>query len=292
MKYAACEKCSRSVGMVNVLGNILMIALKGYLGVVGGSKGLIAEAIHSCTDLLATIVMILGLRISAKEANERYPYGYGKAEYLVAACIYLFLLVIGCYIIYEGVFVIMAGHWTVPCLTAAWGAIFSIGINELMFRQSLCVGAQINSPAMIAKAWESRSDVYSSLGVLIGIVGSKFGLHFMDPLAATLVGVLIVKICVEYLNEAFLNLMDKAPGDTVLKDIRKRVGAIGGIADVKDIYARELGKSLELEVELSVPGGTTVDEGEMIKRETRRVVTDHLGRNADVHVRLYPVANI
>ena len=103
MKHEACKTCIASVGKINIYGNILMIVLKGYLGVVGGSKGLIADAIHSCADLLATIVMIIRLKISSRETNSRFPYGYGKAEHIVAIIIYIFLFIIAGYIIYEGV---------------------------------------------------------------------------------------------------------------------------------------------------------------------------------------------
>ena len=211
MKYAACEKCARSVGKVNIVGNILMILIKGYMGVVGGSKGLIADAVHSCADLLATIVMIIGLHISGQEKDEAYPYGYGKAEYIVAVVIYLFLFVIGTYILFDGARAILEGRRVTPCLSAAWGAIFSIAINELMFRQSVCAGAQINSPSITAKAWETRSDVLSSIAVLIGILGAKMGFHFMDPLAAIIVGVIILRVCVEQVRGAITNLMDGAP---------------------------------------------------------------------------------
>ena len=107
MKYKACEACARSVGMVNVAGNIMMIVIKAYLGVVGGSMGLIADAVHSVADLLATFVMIFGLKLSAKQPNERYPDGYGKSEYMIAICIYIFLFFIGLFIIVNGIWVIL-----------------------------------------------------------------------------------------------------------------------------------------------------------------------------------------
>ena len=91
MKHAACKKCAQKVGVVNIIGNILMVCIKGYMGVAGRSKGLIADAIHSSADLLATIVMIIGLRISDKKTDTKHPYGYGKAEYIVSIVIYLFL---------------------------------------------------------------------------------------------------------------------------------------------------------------------------------------------------------
>ncbi len=288
MKHKACEKCVASVGTVNVIGNILMIAVKGYMGVVGRSKGLIADAIHSSADLLATIIMIVGMRISEKEKNERYPHGYGKAEYIVAILIYLFLFIVGGYIVMNGVMSIITGRFAEPCISAAWGAIFSIAINELMFRQSICAGTQISSPSMVAKAWETRSDVYSSIAVLIGIIGAKLGFEFMDPLAAVFVGAIILKICFEMVSESTANLMDRAVDEEFVDKIRSALEAIPDISGVGQLFAREFGRYLEFDVELSVPRDFTVAAGEKIKAEAEAIVRDLAQRKSIVKIRLTP----
>jgi cation diffusion facilitator family transporter len=291
MKYAACEKCARSVGKVNIVGNILMILIKGYMGVVGGSKGLIADAVHSCADLLATIVMIIGLHISGQEKNEAYPYGYGKAEYIVAVVIYLFLFVIGCYILFDGAQAILEGRRVTPCLSAAWGAIFSIAINELMFRQSVCAGKQINSPSITAKAWETRSDVLSSIAVLVGILGAKMGFHFMDPLAAIIVGVIILRVCVEQVRGAITNLMDGAPEEEGMDDeVRGALGRVANVSNIQEINSREMGQELELEIRLGVPNDITVSQGETIKHETIQAIKEVIDRKLRIKVMLFPIS--
>lgn len=289
MKYTACGKCAKSVGIVNIFGNIMMISLKGYLGVVGQSKGMIADAIHSCADLLATCIMIIGLRISERKADEDYPYGYGQAEYVVAIIIYLFLFVIALYVIFSAILSIIKGYSHKPCLIAVWGAIFSIAVSELMFRQSLCAGTQLSSPSMVAKAWESRSDVYSSIAVLIGILGAKMGYTFMDPLAAIVVGIIILKICIQLIKQSTLNLMDKAPAEDVIELVRQALAKVKNIVGIKNIYAREMGRALEFEVGLLVPAKTSVSQGETIKNEANQAVTGSMDRKTIVRVMLYAV---
>nr|AET24907.1 magnetosome protein [Desulfamplus magnetovallimortis BW-1] len=264
-----------------------MVCIKGYMGVAGRSKGLIADAIHSSADLLATIVMIIGLKISDKKSDQKHPYGYGKAEYIVSTIIYIFLFCIGIYIIYNGIMTIVENRVVNPCLSAAWGAIFSIAINELMFRHTICAGTQINSPSMQAKAWESRSDVYSSLAVLIGILGAKMGFHFMDPLAAIIVGVIIIKICIEMLKDAILNLMDKSFDEDYIEAIANVLEKTPSISDVKDIIARELGQVLEFEIDLYVPPDITVTTGERIKKEVNQIIKEIVDRKSTVKVRLF-----
>jgi len=291
MKYRACAKCAKSVGTVNIIGNVLMIFIKAYMGVVAGSKGLIADAIHSCADLLATIVLIIGLTISGRERDERFPYGYGKVEYIVAVVIYLFLLVIAGYILYDGTMTIIQGTTIVPCMVAMWGAVLSIAYNELMFRQGVCAGTQINSASMIAKAWESRSDVYSSVAVLIGIIGAKMGFCFMDPLAAIFVGVIILKVCIEMIKDAVLNLMDKTPEEIDIADLQKRLwGKVKDLVlDISTIQVRELGGTYEFNIEVSVPDHTTVSDGETIKEKIRELIIGMIERKSIVEVRLRPL---
>jgi len=231
--------------------------------------------------------MIIGLRVSDKENDKIHPYGYGKAEYIVSIVIYLFLFCIGIYIIFNGIITIVGHRIITPCLSAAWGAIFSIAINELMFRHTICAGTQINSPAMKAKAWESRSDVYSSLAVLIGILGAKMGFHFMDPLAAIIVGIIILKICVEMLKDAILNLLDKSFDEEYIDDIEKSLGNNRAISGVKKIIAREVGPVLQFEIDLYVPPDTPVTTGQKLKDQVNLTVTDIVDRASTVSVRLF-----
>jgi cation diffusion facilitator family transporter len=291
MKHDACKKCAASVGTVNIVGNILMIALKGYMGVIGGSKGLIADAIHSCADLLATIVMIIGMKISSQEKDEQYPYGYGKSEHIVAILIYIFLFFIAGYILYDGIFAILENRQVTPCLVSLWGALFSIAINELMFRQSSCAGTQINSPSMLAKAWESRTDVYSSIAVVIGIIGAKLGFHFMDPLAAVVVGLLILKICIEMTKEAMLNLMDKVPEEIDLEEFRTKLleKADDILLDIRNVWVREVGGALELNVEVDVPDCLTVNESEEIKIDLKQTISTMFEEKSHINVLLVPM---
>ncbi|OQY41603.1 MAG: hypothetical protein B6240_15000 [Desulfobacteraceae bacterium 4572_87] len=222
--------------------------------------------------------------------DEAYPYGYGKAEYIVAVVIYLFLFVIGIYILFDGARAILEGRRVTPCLSAAWGAIFSIAINELMFRQSVCAGAQINSPSITAKAWETRSDVLSSIAVLIGILGAKMGFHFMDPLAAIIVGVIILRVCVQQVKGAITNLMDGASEEEMDDEVREALRGVANVSDIREINSREMGQELELEIRLGVPKDITVSQGETIKHETKQAIREIIDRKLRITVMLFPVS--
>jgi len=192
MRYRACQLCSQSIGAVNIGGNLALTAVKGYLGVVGGSQALVADAIHSLADLLSSGLLLVGLRVAHRPANAKHPYGYGKVEFLVAVGIYALLLAAGGFIIYDSVHMIVDKQEVSPSGITIFGALLSAVVNEMMYRQSLCVGRQLQSPSIVANAAEKRADVYSSLAVLAGIVGAKLGVHVLDPLAAVLVAALIL----------------------------------------------------------------------------------------------------
>jgi len=288
MKYRACERCFKSVGMVNIIGNVMMIVLKAYLGVVGGSKGLIADAVHSVADLLATFVMIIGMRLSAQKPDEDYPDGYGKSEYMIAICIYLFLFVIGLYIMHDGYTTIVEKKIVHPCWFALWGAFFAIAINEMMFRQSVCAGTQAGSPSMIAKAWESRSDVYASAAVLLGILGAMAGYSWMDPLAALVVGVVIIKLCIESIYESVLKLMDQAAEGDEPEDVRAALADKMGDASLDKLVARELGPVLDMQIWLRINPSLSVAESEALREKALRIVRGAVKRKMKVSINLIP----
>lgn len=286
MKYKACKKCAASVGIINIFGNVSMILLKGYLGILGGSKALIADAIHSCGDLLATIVMIIGFRIVKKPKSEKYPYGFGKAEYIVACLIYIFLLLIGAMILYDALWDILMQDLVVPCGIAAWGALFSIFINELLFRQSVCVGTQINSPSMVAKAWESRSDVYSSIAVIVGILGARLGFVYLDPLAAIVVAGLIIKMSVEMLRVAVGGLMDKATDEETIKQVKRTINNFSEVKSIQNIRSRELGRTVLFDIELIISQGYKAIDGERIKNKIKQNLENTIIRKSIFNIYL------
>jgi cation diffusion facilitator family transporter len=274
--------------MVNIIGNVMMIVLKAYLGVVGGSKGLIADAVHSVADLLATFVMIIGMRLSAQKPDEDYPDGYGKSEYMIAICIYLFLFVIGLYIMHDGYTTIVEKKIVHPCWFALWGAFFAIAINEMMFRQSVCAGTQAGSPSMIAKAWESRSDVYASAAVLLGILGAMAGYSWMDPLAALVVGVVIIKLCIESIYESVLKLMDQAAEGDEPEDVRAALADKMGDASLDKLVARELGPVLDMQIWLRINPSLSVAESEALREKALRIVRGAVKRKMKVSINLIP----
>ena len=276
LRYRACQKCANSIGPANVAGNLFLLVVKAYLGITGGSKALVADAIHSGADLVSSIMLLLGLRVARRPADSSYPYGYGKVEYLVSVIIYTSLLAAGVVIFVDALSCIVHRREINPTAATLGGAVVSVILNELMFRQSLCAGTQLGSPSMVANAWEKRSDAFSSIAVLAGIAGAKMGLHFLDPAAAILVAFYIAKISVQMLSDAFRRLLDPALAPAEIEKIRTLVAQVAGVLQVTSVRSREIGQKIWIDLEAQVAGDVAVADSLLIKatieKETRRAV--------------------
>ncbi len=288
-RYAACEKCANSVGVVNLAVNTLLMLIKGYLGVVGRSTALVADAIHSGADVISAAMLLFGLRIAKRPADEHYPYGYGKVEFLVAVVIYTSLISAGFVIFYDAITTILSGEQIEPSGITLFGAFISVAVNEVMFRQSFCAGKQICSPSMIANAWEKRSDALSSVAVLAGIAGAKLGFYFLDPAAAILVAFYIVKFSIEMLWEAFKGLMDTALPDDVVEGIHESARGVEGVKGIGSLRTREVGQNVWVDLEVLVDGESRMPETAALKQRIEKAVSGSLGRIANVVVLFKPV---
>ncbi|MBF0205534.1 MAG: cation transporter [Oligoflexia bacterium] len=281
MKHKACDKCINSLGWINVGGNSFIALVKVYLGVVGGSKALFADGIHSFGDVTGSMTMLLGLKIAKKNANEKYPYGHGKFEYVAACIIYTLLFFVGIYILIDAIHAIFNRHPVNPDMVTIIGALISLAANELMYRQSICAGNQLSSPSMIANAHEKRAEVWSSLAVLIGIVGSKLGFHFFDPLAALVVSFFIFNICATMIYQSVKSLMDCPLPAEDQKMILEEMAKFTELK-VKKLRTREIGQEISVEIESIVAPNSLLENLDAIKEQIKKGIREKIGRPGEI----------
>jgi len=275
--------------VINIIANTFLMVLKGYLGVVGHSTALVADAIHSSADVVSSVMLVFGLRIARKPNNSRYPYGYGKVEFLVAIVIYSSLILAGIVIFIDAVSCIIHKSCVRPSMVTLFGALISVVVNEMMFRQSVCAGSQLNSPSMVANAWEKRSDALSSIAVFAGIAGAKLGCSFLDPCAAILVAVYILKSSAEGIFEAFKGLMDSALSPEVVDTIRQTTQSVDGVLGIESLRTREVGQTAWVDLEIFVDGDSSLGGVAEIKRSVVTAVKKAVGRKAKIVVYLKPI---
>jgi len=295
MRYRACQSCVKSIPVVNIGGNLALASVKGFLGVVGGSQALVADAIHSLADLISSCLLLVGLEIARRPANERHPYGYGNVEFLVAVGIYLLLIGAGGFILFDSIHMIVDKEDVNPAVLTMFAAALSAVLNEIMYRQSVCAGEQLQSPSISANAAEKRADVYSSLAVLTGIIGAKLGMHLLDPIAAILVACLILHSSIKGLNDAFVGLLDRSLEPELLADIERAALAVPGVAALEAIRSRSIGRRVWVELDVATDGRQTIQQGEKVRRELIQAVAAVcavcVDRPGDILVRLVPMGD-
>lgn len=276
-----CTRCERHHYWVIIGGNSLISVVKILLGLVGRSNALFADGIHSLGDVVGAIVTVVSIKIAAKKTDDAYPYGYGKIEFVAASVIYITLSFVGLYIFTSAVHHLFMKVPIRPHMVTIVGAILSLVVNELMYRQGVCVGTKKNSPSIIAAAHENRADMWSSLVILVGIIGARLGAWFLDPLAAIMVSWMIFKLCFENLRTTIRGLMDSAiepeMREVILKESRKYEGI-----EVTNLRTREVGRRVDIEIDARVDRRKALKDLQELEARIRSDVLQAIGRSGDV----------
>lgn len=280
-----CYWCAKHVGGINLWANIGLLIVKLAGGIFGRSQALIADSVHSLSDVIIAILVIVGLKVSSSPPDDDHHWGHGNIEFVVSAIIGMLLVCTAITIVIVSVISIIRGNMYDPGITAVWAAAISIIANEIMFRHSLCAGKQMDSPVMIANAWENRSDVWSSLAVLIGVFGARIGFVILDPIAAIIVGVLIAKNGLDTLTLGVKGITDRSFDDkAMLSQIRKLALKENGIVEVGRLRARKTGQKVWIDLEAIFKPELKVAEVKKTINSVRKNVVDTFERIGDVVV--------
>ncbi len=270
--------------LVGAIANLLLSALKFGGGILGNSVALVADAIHSLSDLVTDIIVLLTHRIGKMPQDKDHPYGHGRAETIGAAIIGLFIIATGIGVIHETWQAINEGSGQIPGLLAAIAATLSILINEGLYHYTRRVGEATQSPSLIANAWHHRTDAISSTAALIGIVGARQGFPFMDPLAGAVVGSMIVKVGIDITRQGLRDLMDTALSDEHTKKIQTILREIPEVLHFHDLRSRVIGGEFLIDVHILVHPEMTVTEGHRVAEIARRSLIKAFDNIQDVLV--------
>jgi len=274
-----CYWCAKHVGGINLWANLGLLIVKLLGGIFGGSQALIADAVHSLSDVIVAILVIVGLKVSSSPPDDDHHWGHGNIEFIVSAIIGMLLVCTAIAITVVSLLSIIQGDMYNPGILAVWAAAISVVANEIMFRHSLCAGEQMDSPAMIANAWENRSDVYSSLAVLVGVFGARMGIVILDPVAAIIVGFMIAGNGLQTLMLGVRGMTDSSFDDkAMLSQIRKLVLKENGIVDVGRLRARKTGQKVWIDLEAIFKPEMKVAEVKKIIDSIRKNVVDQFER--------------
>ncbi|MEI6984553.1 MAG: magnetosome biogenesis CDF transporter MamB [Rhodospirillaceae bacterium] len=292
MSSELCRTCGDRVVWWGMAANTTMMIFKAVLGVVAGSAALVADSLHSGADVVADWVTLFSVWVSKREPDDDYPYGLGNIQFISSAVVGLILFVGAAVWIYESVGSVLEGTSEAPSILAAVGAIVSIITNEIMYRYEICAGRKNNSPALIAVAWDNRSDAISSVGVLVGIIVAIAGFPIADALAAIFVALMVAKIGIDLNISAVKGLMDSSVETATLEAVYRLAAETPRVNGIRFLRGRNIGEEIHLDLNVYLDGDYKIYESDFIAQAIRDKIITTIAHVKDVRVGVTPSANV
>ncbi|MBR0188105.1 MAG: cation transporter [Prevotella sp.] len=283
------------VTMVGGAVNVVLLLFKFVAGIVGHSAAMIADAVHSLSDFVTDIIVLVFVRISGKPTDKSHEYGHGKYETLATTLIGLALLIVAVGIVYSALTKIIAwaegGTLEAPGMLALWAALLSIILKEAVFHYSMVEARKLKSQAVEANAWHHRSDALSSIGTAIGIGGAIFlGERWtvLDPMAGIIVGIFIIKVAIDLLRNGIGDLMEHSLPDEVESEILQLAGSIPGVTEPHDLHTRRIGNHYAIELHILMDDDISLREAHNKSEEVENILREHYGKETHISVHVEP----
>ena len=261
------ERTVMRVSTVSIAVNLLLSVMKLIAGMIASSSAMISDAVHSASDVFSTIIVMIGVHISEKEADDEHPYGHERLECVAAVILAVILAVTGGMIGVSGVKTIVSGAYgslAVPGITALWAAVLSIVVKEWMYHYTVRAAGRVNSGALKADAWHHRSDALSSVGALAGIVFARMGFPVMDSAASVIICVLILKAAWDIFSDAMDKMVDHACDDETVAAMKALILSQDGVKGINWIKTRLFGTKIYLDVAIYADGSLSLTEAHSI----------------------------
>lgn len=259
MSKQSNKQIATKVSTNTIIVNIILTIFKLIAGAVASSAAMISDAIHSASDVLSTVVVIIGVHMAEKNPDDEHQYGHERLECVAAIILAAMLGITGVGIGFSGAEKIMSSSATkVPGLLALIAALVSIITKELMFHYTKRAALKINSGALMADAWHHRSDALSSIGSFIGILGARIGFPFLDSFASIIISIFIIKAAIDIFRDAVNKMTDTACDKDTVTKIEELILACDGVISIDDLKTRKFGDKIYVDVEILVDGTITL----------------------------------
>ena len=290
------EKEIARVTLAGSVVNLLLVGMKAVAGVAGHSAAMVSDAVHSLSDFVTDIVVLVFVRVSARPQDESHDYGHGKFETLATLFIGLALAAAAVGIVVSGA--VKLARWLqgedipAPGTLALWAAFISIIAKEILFQYTRIKGRKLDSKALEANAWHHRSDALSSIGAAIGIGGAiLLGRRWtvLDPLASIVVGAMLVKVAWDLLGPSFGELTDSSLPAETEKEMLEIIRSVPSVEDPHNLRTRRIGNRVAAEVHIRLDGTQTLEEAHEKASEVERRFHDRFGAQSHIIIHMEPV---
>lgn len=290
------EKSIYKVTWTGSVVNFLLLVFKFIVGLLGHSSALVADAVHSLSDFVTDIIVIVFVKISGKPEDKDHRYGHGKYETLATALIGLALFAVGVGLLVGGATkvsaVLKGATLPAPSMIALIAAAVSIISKEILYRYTVRVGKNLNSQAVIANAWHHRSDAFSSIGTLIGIGGAIFlgeKWRILDPIAAIVVSGFIIKVSIDLIKPAIEELLERSLPDETEQQILDIIASFPEVSSPHHLRTRRIGNHIAIEVHLRMDGQTTLENAHAVATDVERRLKAEFGPDTHIGIHMEPI---
>ncbi|KIY22447.1 MULTISPECIES: cation diffusion facilitator family transporter [Mesobacillus] len=284
-RYSNLKQGERGA-MISIAAYILLSTLKLFVGYISGSEALKADGLNNTTDILASISVLIGLRLSQKPADEDHLYGHWKSEMVASMVASFIMVIVGIEVLYSTIRMISEGTKEAPDMIAAWTGLFSAFVMYAVYRYNRNLARKINSHSVMAAAKDNLSDSWVSIGAAVGILGSQFGLPWLDPVTAVIVGLLILKTGWDIFRDASHQLTDGFDVD-LIKKYKQTIFTISGVKGINDLKARNYGNNIVVDCVITVNPSLDISTAHDISTMVEQKLMEEFDIY-DVHVHVEP----
>lgn len=281
---------------VGSIANFLLLVAKFVAGIVGHSAAMVADAVHSLSDFITDVIVIIFVRISGKPEDKGHNYGHGKYETLATAIIGLILFFVGLGILYNGATTILdtlnGKPLAAPSILALVAASLSIIVKEVLYRYTIFKSKKLNSQAMVANAWHHRSDAFSSIGTLIGIggaicLGEQW--RILDPLAAIIVSIFIMRVSFQLLKPCVDELLERSLPAEIEGRILEIIQSVPEVSAPHHLRTRHIGNHIAIEVHIRMDGDMSLAQSHTLASEIERRIKEEFGKDTHIGIHMEPL---
>ena len=279
------------VSMVSIIGNGVLTLFKLLAGILAHSGAMISDAVHSGSDILSSIIVIIGVKLAAKESDKEHPYGHERFECVAAIVLAVSLLITGIFIgvnAVEQIITPVAGMKEIPGLLALIAAVVSIVSKEAMYWYTRFYAKKLDSGALMADAWHHRSDALSSVGALFGIVAARMGFPVFDPIASLVICLFIGKAAYDVFNDAIAKMVDHACSAEMEEEISNCAARQDNVMGVDLIQTRVFGNKIYVDIEISADGQKSLFEGHEIAQSVHDAIEQNFPDVKHIMVHVNP----
>ncbi len=282
---AIIKKLSR----VGIFGNVILAAFKLFAGIFGKSGAMVSDAVHSLSDVFATLIAYIGVRLSKRRADAEHPYGHERLECVASLILGLILAGTGIGIGYAGIRNLLSGETLeIPTALPLVAAVVSIAVKEGMFWYTMHYAKKLDSAAFKADAWHHRSDAISSVGSFIGIGMAKLGFPIMDPVAGLIICVLILKVAFDITKDALTKMLDTSCSSDFEKQIGAFIAEQPGVVGIDLLHTRQFGNKIYVDLEITVKRDMSLVDAHAIAERVHKNVEENFPNVKHVMIHVNP----